>query len=118
MSWTSSGEINDSLLLKCAELLDGEYDFSGFSKFNEENYTTLCTIEKSVFEEYDDKWVYRIRANRFLRNMVRRIIGTMVEVSKGKISLEDFEKLLKDPSADVKSFTAPAKALVLQKVFY
>jgi len=118
LSWTPSGEINGSLLLKCAELLDGEFDFSGFSKFNEENYTTLCIIEKSVFEEYDNKWIYRIRANRFLRNMVRRIVGTMVEVSKEKVKLEDFEKLLKDPSADVKSFTAPAKALVLEKVFY
>jgi len=117
-SWTPSGEINGSLLLKSAKLLDGEFDFSGFSKFNEENYTTLCTIQKSVFKEYDDKWVYRIRANRFLRNMVRRIIGTMVEVSKGRTSLKDFENLLNEPNADVKSYTAPAKALVLEKVFY
>lgn len=118
VSWTPSGEINGSLLSKCAALLDGEFDFSGFSKFNEENYTTLCTIQKSEFEELGDRWVYRIQANRFLRNMVRRIVGTMVEVSKGKIKLEDFEKLLKDPSAEVKSFTAPGKALTLKKVFY
>jgi tRNA pseudouridine38-40 synthase len=50
--------------------------------------------------------------------MVRRIVGTMVEVAKGKLSTEHFSELLENPDSDVKSYTAPAKGLVLQKVFY
>ena len=50
--------------------------------------------------------------------MVRRIIGTMVEVAKGKLTIDEFAELLNNPEAEVKSFTAPAKALVLEKVFY
>ena len=117
-AWSQIGDLDSSKLHECAALLKGEFDFSGFSKFNEENFTTLCTINKSIFEESDDKWIYRINGNRFLRNMVRRITGTMVEVAKGKISVSDFKELLENPDADVKSFTAPAKALVLEKVFY
>lgn len=118
LGWTQVGELNDSKLYECAGLLKGEFDFSGFSKYNEENFTTLCTIHTSLFEEFDDRWIYRISANRFLRNMVRRITGTMVEAAKGKLSVKDFSELLQNPDADVKSFTAPAKALVLEKVFY
>jgi tRNA pseudouridine38-40 synthase len=118
LGWMQIGDFDSSILIECAALLNGEFDFSGFSKYNEENYTTLCTIMKSEFEETNDKWVYRIRGNRFLRNMVRRIVGTMMEAAKGKLSTSDFQMLLDNPSADVKSFTAPAKALVLEKVFY
>ena len=116
--WSQIKELDSKKLISCSQLLNGEFDFSGFSKFNEENYTTLCTILNSEFEESEDKWVYRIRANRFLRNMVRRIVGTMVEVAKGKLSTEHFSELLENPDSDVKSYTAPAKGLVLQKVFY
>lgn len=118
LGWSQTGVLDGSKLYECAALLNGEFDFSGFSKFNEENFTTLCTIQKSIFEEFEDKWVYRISANRFLRNMVRRITGTIVEVAKGKLTVSEFSELLENPDADVKSFTAPAKALVLEKVFY
>lgn len=118
IAWAQLGNLDSTMLHKCANLLNGEFDFSGFSKFNEENYTTLCTILKSEFEEFEDRWVYHISANRFLRNMVRRITGTMVQVAKGKLTVDEFAELLNIPEADVKSFTAPAKGLVLEKVFY
>ncbi|XWN37811.1 MAG: tRNA pseudouridine(38-40) synthase TruA [Balneola sp.] len=118
LGWSQTAALDSSKLHECAALLNGEFDFSGFSKFNEENFTTLCTIHTSMFEESDHKWIYRISANRFLRNMVRRIAGTIVEVAKGKLTVSEFSELLKNPDADVKTFTAPAKALVLEKVFY
>ena len=62
--------------------------------------------------------MYRVRANRFLRNMVRRLVGTMMEVATGKMSLREFEGMLKGEKASVSAYTAPAKGLVLQKVFY
>ncbi len=118
ISWFPGKGINESKLIECAELLKGEFDFLGFSKFNEENFTTICEIIESNWEVYNDKWVYHIKANRFLRNMVRRLVGTMVEVAKGKLAAEKFEQLLKNPKVQVKTYTAPAKGLVLEKVFY
>lgn len=117
-SWTLPKACNFSLMQECAALLNGEFDFSGFSKFNEENYTSLCTILVSEFEEMEYVIFYRIRANRFLRNMVRRLIGTMIQVALGKLSVADFERLLKEPGSDTKTYTAPAKGLVLEKVLY
>ncbi len=118
MSWVAPRDYDPQKLYECAQLLKDEFDFAGFSKFNEENYTTLCEIFTSEFEEDEEKFVYRIRANRFLRNMVRRIVGTMMEVASDKLSVSDFEHLLNNPEADIKTFTAPAKGLVLRKVFY
>ncbi|MEP1151252.1 MAG: tRNA pseudouridine(38-40) synthase TruA [Balneola sp.] len=118
MAWAQLGMLDSKLLHKCASLLNGEFDFAGFSKYNEENYTTLCTIFRSEFEELEDRWIYHISANRFLRNMVRRITGTMAEVAKGKLTYVEFAELLNNPESNVKSFTAPAKGLVLEKVFY
>lgn len=110
--------IDLELLRTCANRLKGEHDFGGFSKFNEDNYTTLCTVFESEFIENELEIVYKISANRFLRNMVRRIVGTMLEVGLGKMSVEDFEEILSNPSTEKNTFTASAKGLVLKKVFY
>ena len=118
VSWWSGRNIDFQKMKECVQLLKGEFDFSGFSKFNEENYTTFCTIMNAELEEADDKIIFRIQANRFLRNMVRRLVGTMVEVGKGKLSVEDFKKKLENPEADISTYTAPAKGLVLSNVFY
>lgn len=117
-AWTLQGDYDTQLFYAVAALLEGEFDFAGFSKYNVENYTTLCTILKSEVLESDDKIVYVIRANRFLRNMVRRIVGTMFKVAEGKLSLQDFENILRNPAAQIHTFTAPAQGLVLEKVFY
>src|SRR5690554_218184 len=117
-TWQLPSTCQTQLFSECAQLLDGEFDFAGFSKYNIENYTTLCTILKSEIQEDEDKIVYIIRANRFLRNMVRRIVGTMFKVAEGKISLSEFQELLNNPDAKVQAFTAPAQGLILEKVFF
>lgn len=117
-SWQLRNTIQSSLLNECAGLILGEHDFAGFSKFNEDNYTTLCTVEESCFEFDGEIIRYRIRANRFLRNMVRRLVGTMVRVAERKLTGADFGELLENPSYNMKTYTAPAKGLILEKVFY
>ncbi len=116
--WYSGNTIKLAELNACAEMLKGEHDFNGFSKFNEENFTTICIV-------YDAKWVnqpncvyFEIEANRFLRNMVRRLVGTMMEVSRGKISKDEFSKILNNEMEAPSTYTAPAKGLVLSEVFY
>lgn len=117
--WWPRYELDIGLMKQCADVLVGEHDFNGFSKFNEDNYTTQCTIyESELITGTPGEWIYRIRANRFLRNMVRRIIGTMTEVGAGRMDPEHFERILKYPDADIPTFTAPAHGLILDKVFY
>lgn len=117
-AWWPGRNVDFNRMEECVKLLIGKFDFSGFSKFNEENFTTLCTILNTELEEQREEIIFRISANRFLRNMVRRLVGTMVEVGKGKLTVDDFREKLENPEAEVKTFTAPAKGLVLTKVFY
>lgn len=117
-AWPLREPADVNKLHECAALLKGEFDFSGFSKFNEDNYTTLCEIQRSEFEAEGEIIRYNIRANRFLRNMVRRLVGTMVRVAQDKMSLEQFKEALENPGSSIPTFTAPAKGLVLEKVFY
>lgn len=117
-TWQLRLKLDRKKLLECAELLLGRHDFAGFSKNNEDSYSTFCEIFESEFDFSDSVIRYKIRANRFLRNMVRRLVGAMVDVGGGKMSLEDFEKLLHVPQADIKSHSAPAQGLILEKVLY
>lgn len=117
-AWPLRQPVDIDQLHQCAELLNGEFDFSGFSKFNEDNFTTKCEIQHSEFKMEGEIIRYRIRANRFLRNMVRRLVGTMVRTAQGKMTMEQFEEALKNPGSKIPTFTAPAKGLVLQEVFY
>lgn len=117
-SWALRQPVDVDVLHQCAALLQGEFDFAGFSKFNEDNFTTLCEIRLSEFEVEGEIIRYRIRANRFLRNMVRRLAGTMVRVAQGKMTIDQFKEALENPNSTIPTFTAPARGLVLEKVFY
>ncbi|MCH2451558.1 MAG: tRNA pseudouridine(38-40) synthase TruA [Gracilimonas sp.] len=117
-SWALRQPVDVDVLHKCADLLQGEFDFAGFSKFNEDNFTTLCEIQRSEFKTEGEIIRYRIRANRFLRNMVRRLAGTMVRAAQGKMTIEQFKEALENPDSSILTYTAPARGLVLQKVFY
>ncbi len=107
----------DSMKEAAAHIL-GEHDFAPFSKFNEDNFTTICTVDTSEIIETGNTLIYRIRANRFLRNMVRRLVGTMIKVGEGKLSIDEFEKALSNPESEIATQTAPAKGLTLKKVYY
>ncbi|MEQ9308567.1 MAG: tRNA pseudouridine(38-40) synthase TruA [Balneolaceae bacterium] len=117
-TWYPKYELNFERMNQCVALLSGEFDFKGFSKYNADNYTTLCTIQLCELIENEEDLKLRIRANRFLRNMVRRLVGSMVEVGKGTMTVSEFKENLENPSSELKTFTAPAKGLVLTKVFY
>ena len=116
--WPVRYDLDLQKLIECAKALIGEYDFAGFSKFNEDNYTTLCEILNSKIEVEGELIYFRISANRFLRNMVRRLVGTMADVASGRLAIEEFKNLLQHPDANVRTFTAPAKGLILEKVLY
>jgi tRNA pseudouridine38-40 synthase len=108
-----------SVMKSAAALFLGEHDFAAFSKKNEDNFTTLCTVSRSEILEFGDRIEYHITANRFLRNMVRRIAGTLMDAGSGNISEEEIRDKLQSAEADsAGSKTAPARGLKLLDVKY
>ncbi len=79
---------------EAAQLLLKHSDFTCFSKSRTQVKTNICTITNAVFEKKDESYVFKITANRFLRGMVRAIVGTLLEVGEGKLSSQDFEQII------------------------
>ena len=107
-----------SLLNKCADSLIGEHNFSLFSKASSETQNKVCNIYTAKWHFVDDKAIFEISANRFLQHMVRLIVGTMMEVARGRISFLEFEKILLQKDPNYVALRAPAKGLFLNKVYY
>ena len=117
MAWNVESGIDFSLLEKCASDILGKHDFINFCiPPDEPEMTTLSEIFRSEWNRKNGLLIYRIEGNRFLRHLVRRLVGTMVHVGIGKISYERFCEMLNGEESDVKGHTAPAKGLILETV--
>jgi|TARA_Y100000310_G_scaffold314455_1_gene363819 tRNA pseudouridine38-40 synthase len=105
-------------LRQCARLLNGEIDFTSFTKFSSQRDNRCCTVYQSGWNKRGDFVIFTMEANRFLRHLIRYLVGTMVEVAKGGLTVDDFGKTLevKDPQAKV--WKAPAAGLFLDRVSY
>jgi len=118
-SWYIYSELDEKKLHQCAKMVEGEHDFINFCiPSGDEFMTTICTITESRWEKEGEMLVYNITGNRFLRHMVRRLVGTMINVSGGKLTTAEFEELLRGNKTDTKGHTAPAKGLMLEEVEY
>ena len=94
-------------------------DFAAFAKLHTDVKTTFCEVSKAEWIRTDaDSWYFEITANRFLRNMVRAIVGTLLEVGRGKISEDDFARIIHTHDRCQAGDSAPAHALFLEKVEY
>ncbi len=94
-------------------------DFTSFAKLNSNNKTNICNITHAVWHVSDKgEMVFTIRADRFLRNMVRAIVGTLVDVGRGKLKVEDFEAIITSRDLSRSSAGAPAEGLFLSGVWY
>ncbi len=113
------GNPDRSLLHLMAEKLIGTHDLLGFSKESDQHKGSLCDVHYAVWQEPEPgRLMFRIRANRFLHHTVRGLVGTMWEVSTGKMSLNDFDDVLNSAERNKCGFTALAKGLVLEQVGY
>lgn len=101
----------------CKILFEYE-DFESFAKIGGDNKTNLCKIYKAEWEQNGSELKFTISANRFLRNMVRAIVGTMVEVGSGKIQPSDLRKIIEDKNRNSAGTSAPAHGLFLVDVGY
>lgn len=105
--------------LRAAAALLPEYqDFTSFSKRSTQVKTFLCAIQESVWKEEETGLVYQVKANRFLRGMVRGLVGTMLQVGRGKLSVEDFADVIRRKDNQLADFSAPGHGLFLCQVYF
>lgn len=112
------GELNVDEMNKAAKVLFEYKDFSSFAKSNTQNATNNCKIYKAEWKEENDLLIFTISADRFLRNMVRAIVGTLLMVGKGKMSIEKFKTVIESKIRSNAGLSAHACGLYLVKVEY
>jgi tRNA pseudouridine38-40 synthase len=117
-TWQPEMKFREDLLQSCAELVIGEHDFSRLCRASTESNIKICRIYESEWIKNENMLNYKIVGNRFLHSMVRMIVGTMIEVARGKGSMEDFKALVENLPGDIKPVTAPPQGLFLWKVEY
>ena len=111
-------ELNIELMNKGAEILMKYTDFTSFSKLHSDTATNNCIIKSAKWEEIDGQLIFTICADRFLRNMVRAIVGTLMDVGQKKISLIDLKNIIHAKNRCSAGNSVPAAGLFLEKVEY
>jgi len=107
----------DKMNAACVKLFEYD-DFTSFAKLHSDNKTNICKIEEACWAAPPDGLVFTIAADRFLRNMVRAIVGTMFEVGRGKLTIEDFVRIIEQRERGAAVVSAPSKGLFLEEVTY
>jgi len=111
--------VDYELMNEAAQILLDYEDFTSFSKLHTDVKTNNCRVMYAKWEQINDtSWMFTIQANRFLRNMVRAIVGTLLEVGRGKITVEDFRKIIEEKDRNIAGTSVPAHALFLVDVMY
>lgn len=116
--WMYHRPLNIDWMNEACNILFEYEDFTSFAKLHTDVKTNLCTIYKAHWENKGDILKFTISANRFLRNMVRAIVGTMVEIGSGKIKYNDLHDIIKSQHRNAAGSSAPAQGLFLVEVGY
>ncbi|MFN4234116.1 MAG: tRNA pseudouridine(38-40) synthase TruA [Bacteroidia bacterium] len=112
------GNLDIELMNKAAHILLSYKDFEAFSKTNTQVNNYICHIYQANWTIKEHILIFEIRANRFLRNMVRAIVGTLLEVGKRNMNLEEFKQVIESKNRCNAGNSVPAHALFLTKVNY
>ena len=111
-------ELDLDKMNQAALRLTAHTDFKCFSKSKTDVKTYNCDIKSAIWEKQENKLVFKITADRFLRNMVRAIVGTLLEIGLGKIPVEQLEEIIKSRDRQKAGTSVPAKALFLTGIEY
>ena len=118
-SWFLPNEPDFEMMNSSAEILMKTVDFTSFSKLHTDTKTNDCRVTEAKWEELPDgRWVFTITADRFLRNMVRAIVGTLMEVGRGKLTVDGFQRIIESKDRCSAGDSAPAQGLFLHKIVY
>ncbi len=112
------GSLNFEAMNEACRVLYDYIDFTSFSKLHTDVKTNNCRISHAGWEQQGDVWVFTITADRFLRNMVRAIVGTLLEVGRGKLSVAGFCQVIEAKDRGKAGTSAPGHALFLAEVGY
>ena len=111
-------ELDVEKMNEAAALLLQNEDFTSFSKVHTQVNNFICHISEAHWDRVDDELIFTVTANRFLRNMVRALVGTLLEVGFGKITVQDFQNIINQKDRRAARTSAPANALFLTEVRY
>ena len=117
-AWEYLLPLQVDLMNKAAALLLKHSDFTSFSKLHTDVKTNNCRISKALWEDKGNQLIFTITADRFLRNMVRSIVGTSLEVGKGHLTPEGFEEIILKKDRCAAGMSVPAEGLFLTDIIY
>ena len=111
-------ELDIDKMNEAASILLEYEDFESFSKVKTDVKTFNCNITEAVWKQNGQELIFHISANRFLRNMVRAIVGTLVEVGQGKRTVQEFREVIESKNRSNAGLSVPAQGLFLTRVVY
>ena len=118
-SWQVYGNPDFELMNRAARVLMEYKDFTSFSKVNTDTKTNDCTITEARWDRVgEDQWRFTVTANRFLRNMVRAIVGTLMEVGRGRMTIDQLRSVIEAKDRCRAGDSVPGNALFLVEVLY
>jgi len=112
------GKIDVDLMKQGADIIKQYDDFTSFSKVDTDTKTNICKIYRAFWEWEGEELVFTITANRFLRNMVRSIVGTLLDIGTGKMSLNELKKVIESRNRANAGDSVPARGLHLVQIEY
>lgn len=118
LSWLIHRNLNIERMNQACKTLAQHNDFTSFSKLHSDTKTNLCRIYNASWSSNEESLVFLIRADRFLRNMVRAIVGTMVDIGIEKLSVSEFEDIILAKDRCKAGKSAPAQGLFLTEIEY
>ena len=119
LSWIFTQKLDFEAMNEAGKLLIGTKDFTSFSKVNTDVRTHICTVTNAQWVKVDEtNYYFEITADRFLRNMVRATVGTLIEVGEGKILPKEILTILEAKNRGAASLSVPAHGLFLWEVCY
>ncbi|RYE22983.1 MAG: tRNA pseudouridine synthase A [Sphingobacteriales bacterium] len=110
--------IDFDILSETAKMLMEYENFETFSKRNTQTFTFLCKIHRSYWEQQDEELHYVVEANRFLRGMVRGLVGTQLQVARGRMTLDEFRKVIEGKDCTKADFSVAGHGLYLEHIEY
>jgi len=116
--WWVRDRLDFSSMRQAAKIFEGRHDFASFCENPQGQESTLVVVKKSELLDWEHEIHYRVEASHFLWKMVRRLVGTLVEVGRGNLSDAEVERLLASRSPEPAKWTAPPSGLFLEKVKY
>lgn len=117
-SYNFNQPLNTKSIHRATRIIKNNKDFSCFSKSHTSVKTNNCSIIKAKWDYNDDIYTFTIEADRFLRNMVRAIVGTLIEVGREKINLQNLRSIIESKNRSEAGYTVPAQGLFLEDIKY